>query len=372
MGDGLLVRPGIGPMALSKASEKGLLPSYPQLDWLRFVLASTVVLAHAGALPWDQFGNFAVQIFFALSGWLIGSILLAGEAKSLPLFYFNRVTRIWIPYFAAMAVLYLVSLIREPITQQWLRYLFFDVTFTHNWFLTSAWGLTHMPLDGTGNHFWSLAVEEQFYLLAPLIVYSTRFGRKPLVWLAIFLVLIAIRQTDFASITAGVGAASLRKERGDWHLRQFAVVSLAFIGAVSFAADFFVYDYVVPFTAISIVLLAARPGSDRGNIGILLGGISYPMYLNHWMGAFAAHAIIRHFAPVLAGFYSLLAYLLAVAAGALAYFIIDSNVMRRRRRWYSPRLGIVAASAAYLLLICGLIFGVTVGLQVDSSTADAR
>lgn len=99
-------------------------------------------------------------------------------------------------------------------------------------------------------------------------------------------------------------------------------------------------------------------------------GISYPMYLNYWMGAFAAHAIILHFIPVLAGFYRLLAYLLAVAAGALAYFIIDSNIMQRRRRWYSPRLGIVAASAAYLLLICGLIFGVTAGLQVDSSSAD--
>ena len=331
------------------------------------MLASTVVLDHAGALPWAQSGNFAVQIFFALSGWLIGGILLAGEPKFLSLFYFNRVTRIWIPYFAAVAVLYLVSLIREPITQQWLRYLFFDVTFTHNWFSTSVWGLTHMPLDGTGNHFWSISVEEQFYLLAPLVVYSTRFGRTPLPWLVIFLVLIGIRQTDFASIAAGVGAASLRRERGDWHLGRSAVVSLAFIGVISFAAAFFIYFYVVPFAAISIVLLTARPGR-RGKIGTLLGAISYPMYLNHWMGAFGAHAITRHLIPALAGFYGLLAYLGGVVAGTLAYFAIDANVIPRRSRWYSSRLGIAAASAAYLLLICGLVFGVTVGLQVAPSS----
>jgi len=97
------------------------------------------------------------------------------------------------------------------------------------------------------------------------------------------------------------------------------------------------------------------------------------MSLNHWMGAFAAHDLTRHLIPALAAFYGLLAYFGGVVAGTLAYFAIDSNVMPRRSHWYSPRLGIAAANAAYLLLICGLIFGVTIGLQVTpSSVPDAR
>jgi peptidoglycan/LPS O-acetylase OafA/YrhL len=58
--------------------------SYPLLDWLRFVLAVAVVLSHGGAIVWNEAGNFAVQVFFALSGWLIGGILVAGEIKNLP------------------------------------------------------------------------------------------------------------------------------------------------------------------------------------------------------------------------------------------------------------------------------------------------
>jgi peptidoglycan/LPS O-acetylase OafA/YrhL len=48
-------------------------------------------------IPWDTAANLAVQIFFALSGWLIGGILLRTDVQDLPRFYFNRATRIWIP-----------------------------------------------------------------------------------------------------------------------------------------------------------------------------------------------------------------------------------------------------------------------------------
>src|SRR5690349_15809326 len=53
-------------------------------DWLRFLLASAVVLAHEGVFGWPQIGNLAVQVFFALSGWLIGGILLRTKPAELP------------------------------------------------------------------------------------------------------------------------------------------------------------------------------------------------------------------------------------------------------------------------------------------------
>lgn len=73
---------------------------FPLFDWLRIALAFVVLLSHDGLLKlWPQAGNFAVQVFFALSGWLIGGILLKLDKNELPKFYFNRAIRIWIPYF---------------------------------------------------------------------------------------------------------------------------------------------------------------------------------------------------------------------------------------------------------------------------------
>ena len=97
---------------------------FPYFDWLRLTLAMTVALVHDG-LPIDtNAANFAVQVFFALSGWLIGGILLNSQRKDLPRFYFNRAARIWIPYYFSVGLLFAVSLLKEPIDWEWLEYLF--------------------------------------------------------------------------------------------------------------------------------------------------------------------------------------------------------------------------------------------------------
>jgi peptidoglycan/LPS O-acetylase OafA/YrhL len=59
---------------------------YPLFDWLRFALALVVFMAHAQILTWDKSGNPSVQVFFALSGWLIGGILLDSRREVLPRF----------------------------------------------------------------------------------------------------------------------------------------------------------------------------------------------------------------------------------------------------------------------------------------------
>ena len=50
---------------------------YPAFDYLRILLATVVAAQHAGLVGWERAGSFSVQVFFALSGWLIGGILLA-------------------------------------------------------------------------------------------------------------------------------------------------------------------------------------------------------------------------------------------------------------------------------------------------------
>ena len=224
---------------------------YPLFDWLRFLLAAAVAFSHSNLIPWDQAGNFAVQVFFALSGFLIGGILIRSTPKSFPQFYFNRATRVWIPYFFAVVSLYTVSSLHDPINASWFRFLFYDVTFTHNWFTLkpdAAAAIAIMPLRGTGNHFW-VAVEEQFYVFSPLIILSSRPGKSWQPWAFISLMLLLFDFVDFASISFGVLAATLNLS--------------PLIGLIPLSIGLAIidhYDLAAPLCAVGIVILLSKPG----------------------------------------------------------------------------------------------------------------
>jgi peptidoglycan/LPS O-acetylase OafA/YrhL len=141
----------------------------PGLDGLRAVSIAFVLLAHlAGTRGFpghtaflEPLGEFGVRVFFVISGYLITSILLAELNRdggiSLARFYFRRTLRLFpASYFliASMAVLasfHAVALNRDDMP--------FALTYTMNYFDGRGWPLGHL---------WSLAVEEQFYLMWPL------------------------------------------------------------------------------------------------------------------------------------------------------------------------------------------------------------
>jgi peptidoglycan/LPS O-acetylase OafA/YrhL len=317
-----------------------------------------VALYHEHVIPWTQSGNFAVQVFFALSGWLIGSILLHTDLHGLPKFYYKRATRIWIPYALAVAVLYGLAAFREGIDETWLRCLFFDGTFTHNWFINP---MHPMPLHGTGNHFWSIAVEEQFYLAAPLLLVLLPFGRSITFWSGVAIVAV-LSSSWYGSISLGVLAAVIRSRHGDWQLAKTATVliaSAAVLLTIAIATLEGFYDWIAPPLALSIVLLASRQG-HRTRLGEFAGGISYPMYLYHWIGAFAAGLLLNHAGVRLPA--AVIAFPVALCMGAAAYLAIDWNVMRWRGSAYRPRLGKVATVTAYVLLSIGTIGGMAYAL----------
>jgi peptidoglycan/LPS O-acetylase OafA/YrhL len=117
-------------------------------------------------------GWAGVTLFFALSGFLITGILL--DSREAPGYYRNfyvrRVLRIFPLYYGVLFVAFvLIPLLVHPVPlhvaedrpeQIWL------------WTYLSNWGLPYGIADYTFPHFWSLAVEEQFYLLWPLLVRS--------------------------------------------------------------------------------------------------------------------------------------------------------------------------------------------------------
>ena len=140
----------------------------PSLDGWRAVSIALVLLAHStfttsfptalNPLIVNYFaaGSLGVHFFFVISGFLITWLLLQEQAKhgtiSLKHFYLRRALRILPVYFFYLLVLGFLTRYAQP-PSAWLA----NVTFTTNLF----------PYPGATEHFWSLGVEEQFYLLWP-------------------------------------------------------------------------------------------------------------------------------------------------------------------------------------------------------------
>lgn len=344
---------------------------YPLFDWLRFVLASLVYWEHANITEAVHPGNFAVQVFFALSGWLIGGILLETRAPGLPRFFYNRVTRIWLPYLLAVILLYGFAVAKDGFAPYFWQTLAFDLTFTHNWFIEKIPAVIQaMPMQGTGSHLWSIAVEEQFYLVAPLLLVLTPLRNWASAW-AIIAALAIWAGTNYGAISCGVLAVMLQRRYGDWHLKPVAVAAMAVLLValtVAFWGGILGYRYAAPIAAILIVLLAARPGL-RGKIGVFFGGISFPFYLNHWLGLFAGNAALSVL-PQMGRLPAMtLGFVFATGVAAVAWYLVDRNIHIYRGRLYTPALGRACMIAAYAVLAIGLLLGTVIIGPLDSAPA---
>lgn len=141
----------------------------PSLDGLRAISISLVVFSHiltniGNPDIYYNTGNLGVRIFFVISGFLITGLLLKELEDSgkidLWKFYFRRTTRIFIPFYFFVLVIFLMT-IAGFLKDHKLEYFWSVVTYTSNY-------IGHD--DGNTGHSWSLAVEEQFYILFPGIL----------------------------------------------------------------------------------------------------------------------------------------------------------------------------------------------------------
>lgn len=333
---------------------------YPLFDWLRAVAAATVMLAHGGAMPWANAGNFAVQVFFALSGWLIGAILMDLAPRDLPRFFFNRATRIWVPYYLALVLLLSLSILREPMTSKWIEFVIYKLTFVYNLFGTEQLARFQdaMPQKGTLNHVWSVNAEEQFYLIAPwfLVLGARLGGRSPLTWMILVIASIALTPY-YIAIVLGVLSAIVVRKWGPLHLSAAGRIAIGLVFAASVAglvADIN-YTLIAPITGLCIVLLLAVPGQKTA-VGTIAGGMSYPLYLNHWIGFFAAHFLMRH-----APFWIATAFSSAVSIGiaVMLYWYVDRQLLLKRRAWYTDRKGYLLTACAYTMIVIGVGYGLS-------------
>jgi peptidoglycan/LPS O-acetylase OafA/YrhL len=186
----------------AESSEAGEAPAKtawraPGLDGVR-ALAVLAVLAFHEGLPWIPGGFLGVDVFFVLSGYLITDVLVTRFRRDgridLRTFYQRRARRL-LPALALMlaTVTAAVSLL-EPAQRAALRpALLGAVTYTSNWWQAFA-HQSYFSLYGpppTFQHLWSLAVEEQFYLIWPLLLAA---------------ILLVVRRTTALALFAWTGA----------------------------------------------------------------------------------------------------------------------------------------------------------------------
>jgi peptidoglycan/LPS O-acetylase OafA/YrhL len=151
----------------------------PALDGIRGLAVLTVMASHwlPDLLPG---GWLAVDIFFVLSGYLITRLLLDEFARdnqiNLLRFYAGRAARL-MPAFWCLLAFMLVAIVvahhRQAMIHSWLM----SATYLMNWNIALQWG----SADYLG-HTWSLAAQEQFYILWPIAFLFIR-ARQPLAWI---------------------------------------------------------------------------------------------------------------------------------------------------------------------------------------------
>jgi peptidoglycan/LPS O-acetylase OafA/YrhL len=147
------------------ANERNSPTHIGELDGIRGMAILLVLIGHG----WHRFTLLAVSgvdLFFVLSGFLITRILLSsvGKPQYFPHFYARRILRIWPLYFAILAITYLTPL-----------FSFSRVDFPA-WrfvlYIQNFWTLAGTPSSLSAT--WSLAIEEQFYLVWPLVIWLCR------------------------------------------------------------------------------------------------------------------------------------------------------------------------------------------------------
>jgi peptidoglycan/LPS O-acetylase OafA/YrhL len=207
----------------------------PGLDGLRAVAVFAVILNHANQ-RWLPGGVLGVDVFFTLSGYLITDLLLGQWAATGSLrlgdFWLRRARRLLPALFVMIAVVALWVALADRAQLATLRTAAAAAAgYFSNWHMISQLGpflapYTPRPLD----HLWSLAVEEQFYLVWPLVIWlgvclarRGRRGAPALRWFAVFTLAMAAASVTLMTLMYHPGLSTARIYYGT-DTRAFALL----------------------------------------------------------------------------------------------------------------------------------------------------
>ena len=284
-----------------------------QIQGLRALAALLVTIFHAKLLPG---GFIGVDIFYVISGYLITGLILREIEKTgkldLQTFYQRRIKRLLPTSVFVLFVTAIVGMFVLPaITRDALgRDLFAAATYISN-YLFAWWENDYQNLDATPSpfiHYWSLAVEEQFYVVWPIfILLLSRYGKRAVfrgIAAVTFLsLLLSIYQTQTSPIWAFYSLPTRAWELGFGALLLFVPDTfwknrfIPWFGVIGIALASFRFDEKTAFPGINALLPVVSTAVLIGSISIWprafndlsnnrisqwLGSISYPLYLWHW------------------------------------------------------------------------------------------
>lgn len=380
------------------------------IEGLRALAVLLVVLWHAG-VPYVSGGFVGVDVFFVISGYLITTGMAAEVARrgrlSLGRFWARRAKRL-LPSSALVLVAALILTYLLLPTIRWAdtaRDVVSSALYVVNWRLAEQ-SVDYLAADQAPSivqHYWSLAVEEQYYLVWPVllvgIAWLARRGRAPhsrfralaigavgLVWAASFAWSVLLVESDpgrayFVTTTRiwelAVGAllalAPLR-----W-LSGRAAVAAGWLGVAAIAGSAVALDTSTPFPGVMALpatlgaaLVIAVGGTERyGPVALLrlapmqfLGGISYTLYLWHWPLLVVLTARVAD--PTLPAVVGTVA--VAVVLAYLTSRFVERPVWHSAGLARRPGMALTVGAACTVLSVCaGLSFQVVGPARPDSA-----
>jgi peptidoglycan/LPS O-acetylase OafA/YrhL len=320
------------------------------LNGLRGIGAACVVITHTsipgyGLNAWlpIQLANYYVTIFFTLSGFLI-TYLLFNEKKIRPVsirnFYYRRMLRIWPMYFAYLIIAVIVIYFQTPenLPGSLPYYLFFAANvprLLHN----------HLPYLA---HYWTLGVEEQFYIFWPWIIKKSKnILRVIVIFTVLFLVIKGVVRlffydqqhplplailfvNRFECMSIGGIAAVLCLKKNDLFIRitthRFTEIAcwtcFLLMAANRFFISYFFNEDIAALIAVCLIMNLAF--NNRAIVSLenrffdFLGKISYGMYVIHPLLVLGIHWLMG---PVTGG--SVGPYILLLASVLLTTILIS-------------------------------------------------
>lgn len=345
----------------------------PELDGLRGVSILLVLLLHLRLFETTGVfglpgGFLGVDIFFVLSGFLITSLLVQEFDRtgsiSLKGFYLRRALRLGPALAVLIPLACLFAIFAGAQRHETLQGAWLTLSYVSNWFYAFGYG---SPLDPLGIT-WSLAIEEQFYLVWPLtlaLLLRSGVRRGWILGMLVFLVaLVGVHRFALASNGATVERMYYATDtRADglligcivglllsWGLVRSAPKILASIGAALLAllvlfvpGDAALY-YFGGFTvvALSVGAIIARLMFSPSRLALALlrhpvlvwiGKVSYGLYLWHW--TVIDFTFPEHGRPSIVQFVSAVA--LSFAFTALSFYLIEKRFLALKDR-INPRL----------------------------------
>ena len=358
-----------------------------EIDGLRALAVVPVIFFHAGFELFSG-GFVGVDVFFVISGYLITTILIEdieNNRFSIANFYERRARRI-------LPALFFVMLVCIPFAWMWMlpsqmkdfsQSLVAVSFFASNIFFWRESGYFDAAAEEKPLlHTWSLAVEEQYYVLFPIfLILAWRFGKSRVLWMIVVMAAISLMLSEWGWRNKATANFYLAPTRA-WELFAGSIAAfivqkqgvqknnlLATLGLAAIIFSIFFYDETTPFPSVyalvpvlGVVLLvlyadketfAAKLLSTKGFVGI--GLISYSAYL--WHQPLFAFARIKSFEdPKLA-----IMVVFCVASIALAFFswrYVEKPF--RKREKFSPRqiyaISIIGISTFSLLGLAILKF----------------